>query len=69
MPVETVFQPCACAPTIGLVDAAGAALEDLAVAVDEEVVAHVVPAVGVAVVARDGHARSPPSPPARSRSR
>ena len=37
----------------GLVDAARAALEDLAVLVDEEVVADVVPAVGVAVVARD----------------
>ena len=37
----------------GLVDAAGAALEDLAVLVDEEVVADVVPAVGVAVVAGD----------------
>src|SRR4051794_1862064 len=36
-----------------LVDAAGAALEDLAVAVDEEVVADVVPLVVVAVVARD----------------
>src|SRR4051794_5860511 len=36
-----------------LVDAAGAALEDLAVLVDEEVVADVVPAVGVAVVLRD----------------
>ncbi len=36
-----------------LVDASGAALEDLAVAVDEEVVAQVVPAVGVAVVLRD----------------
>ena len=37
----------------GLVDAARAALEHLAVLVDEEVVADVVPAVGVAVVARD----------------
>ena len=37
----------------GRVDAAGAALEDLAVLVDEEVVAEVVPAVGVAVVAGD----------------
>ena len=35
------------------VDAAGSALEDLAVLVDEEVVAEVVPAVGVAVVAGD----------------
>ena len=37
----------------GLVDPARAALEHLAVLVDEEVVADVVPAVGVAVVARD----------------
>ena len=37
----------------GGLDAARAALEDHAVAVDEEVVADVVPAVGVAVVARD----------------
>ena len=36
-----------------LVDAAGAALEHLAVLVDEEVVTDVVPAVGVAVVAGD----------------
>ena len=37
----------------GLVDAAGPALEDVAVPVDEEVVADVVPAVRVAVVAAD----------------
>jgi hypothetical protein len=37
----------------GLVDPARAALEHLAVLVDEEVVTDVVPAVGVAVVAGD----------------
>ena len=52
-PVETLLKPCACAPTIAQLDAAGAALEDLAVLVDEEVVADVVPAVVVAVVAGD----------------
>ena len=41
------------------VDAAGPALEDLAVLVDEEVVAEVVPAVVVAVVLARCRARSP----------
>ena len=53
MPVEMRLKPCACAPMTGSVDAAGAPLEDRAEAVDEEVVADVVPALGVAVVLRD----------------
>ena len=51
----------------GLVDPARTALEDLAVLVDEEVVADVVPAVAVAVVAGDAEHDRRPSPPARSR--
>ena len=53
IPVETELKPCVWAPTIAWSIAARAALEDLAVLVDEEVVADVVPAVVVAVVARD----------------
>ena len=53
----------------GGLDAARAALEDHAVAVDEEVVADVVPAVGVAVIARDAEDDRRPIPRARSRPR
>ena len=67
--VDWLFQPWAWAPTTGLVDPAGAALEQPAVLVDEEVVADVVPAVGVAVIAADGQHHRRASSRARSRCR
>ena len=53
MPVEYAVPALRLGADHGRLDAARAALEDHAVAVDEEVVTDVVPAVGVAVVAGD----------------
>ena len=67
IPVETRVVALRLGADHGQLDAAGAALEHLAVLVDEEVVADVVPPVGVAVVAGDAEHDRRPSPRARSR--
>ena len=53
MPTEPVLNPSACAPMTLPLHPAAAALEHLAVTIDEKVVADVVPAVGLDVVELD----------------